>query len=270
MRNIIEAPFVREMVRTGSNMYRLGWDERNGGNISCMLDEEEVKIYLDVNNPIRTIDINFDAKELLGKYFIVTATGKYFKNVDLDPSTTLGVIKIVGNGTKADILWGYSDGGRPTSELPAHLMTHIERYKKDPNHRVVMHCHSTNTLAMTYVHELNERAFTRTLWQMSTECIVVFPDGVGILPWMLCGTDDIGRATAEKMKEFRLCIWASHGIFGTGRDLDEAFGLIETVEKAATVYIRVMNSKIINTIEDHQLKQLAALFKVDYRKDYLD
>ena len=32
MKNIFEAPFVREMEKTTANMYRLGWDERNGGN----------------------------------------------------------------------------------------------------------------------------------------------------------------------------------------------------------------------------------------------
>lgn len=33
------------------------------------------------------------------------------------------------------------------------------------------------------------------------------------------------------MKEFRLVIWAMHGIYGAGKTLDETFGLIETVEK---------------------------------------
>ena len=31
MKNIFDAPFVTEMRNTCANMYRLGWDERNGG-----------------------------------------------------------------------------------------------------------------------------------------------------------------------------------------------------------------------------------------------
>ena len=31
MKNIFEAPFVVEMMRITANMYRQGWDERNGG-----------------------------------------------------------------------------------------------------------------------------------------------------------------------------------------------------------------------------------------------
>ena len=46
-------------------------------------------------------------------------------------------------------------------------------------------------------------------------------------------TNEIGQATAEKMKTARLVVWAQHGIYGAGKDLDETFGLIETAEKAA-------------------------------------
>ena len=42
MKNILNAPFVEEMKKTCANMYRLGWDERNGGNISYLLKKEEV------------------------------------------------------------------------------------------------------------------------------------------------------------------------------------------------------------------------------------
>lgn len=273
-KDVLSAPFVKEMCDTTANMYRLGWDERNGGNISYMLDEAEVGEYLDINNVIRKIPLagvneaNFDVAPLIGKIFIVTGTGKYFKNVKDDPETNLGIIRVAKDGV--ELLWGYKDGGRPTSELPSHLMCHIARLKIEPQNRVVMHCHPTNTLAMNYVHELDEKKFTHTLWEMCTECIVVFPDGVGILPWMLCGTNDIGVATSEKMSEFRLVIWAMHGIYGAGKTMDETFGLIETVEKAAQIYMLTCNRPRINTIKDADMVKLAELFGVEYRKDFLD
>ena len=45
MKNILNTPFVEEMRKATANMYRLGWDERNGGNISYLLDETEVGQY---------------------------------------------------------------------------------------------------------------------------------------------------------------------------------------------------------------------------------
>lgn len=274
MKDIMAAPFVREMCATTANMYRLGWDERNGGNISYMLDEKEVKEYLDIDNVIRDIplmgvnEVDFDITPLIGKYFIVTGTGKYFKNVEGDPETNLGIVRIAKNNI--ELLWGYKDGGRPTSEFPAHMMSHMARLKVDPENRVVIHSHPTNTLAMNYVHELDEKKFTHTLWEMCTECIVVFPEGVGILPWMLCGTSEIGKATAKKMEEFRLVVWAMHGIYGAGKTLDETFGLIETVEKAAQIYMLTAHLPRVNTIKDEDMVKLVELFGVKYRKDFLD
>ena len=270
MKNIMDAPFLTEMRKTTANMYRLGWDERNGGNISWLLDEKEAAEYLDVSQVIREIPIGFEAKPLAGKIFLVTGTGKYFKNVQDDPETNLGVIRIAPDGQTARLLWGYKDGGRFTSELPAHLMSHMARLGVDLENRVVMHCHPTYTLAMNFVHELDEKKFTHTLWEMCTECIVVFPDGVGVLPWMLCGTNSIGEATAEKMKEFRLVVWGMHGIYGAGKTMDETFGLIETVEKAAQIYMLTAHLPRVNTIKDSEMKELAEFFGVDYRKDFLE
>lgn len=278
MKDILTAPFLIEFTKTASNMYRLGWDERNGGNISYLLKEDEVKEYLDTTHVIRTINFagirssSLDARPLSGKYFLVTGTGKYFKNVEADPETNTGIIRISDDGSHAELLWGYKDGGRFTSELPAHLMSHMARLKVDPENRVVMHCHPTNILAMTYVHPLDEKSFSHTLWTMSTECVVVFPEGVGVLPWMLCGTDEIGVATAKKMNNFRIVLWTNHGIYGAGKNLDETFGLIETVEKAAQIYNIIGDRKILNNITDEDMAQLIHIFNIEdvVRWDFLD
>ena len=98
----------------------------------------------------------------------------------------------------------------------------------------------------------------------------MFPDGIGVLPWMLCGNNAIGEATAEKMKQYRLVVWGIHGIYGVGKTMDEAFGLIETVEKAAQLYMLYAHLPHKNTILDHQLVEIAEHFGVEYRKDSLN
>ena len=267
---MLEAPFLIEMVRIATTMYDHGWDERNGGNISLLLEEDQVMPYVDTDRVVRELPIGFCEPGLAGKYFLVTGTGKYFKNVQWDPAENLGLLRIAEDGQTAQLLWGFSDGGTFTSEMPAHLMSHRARLEADAGNRVIMHCHPTNILAMTFVHDLDERAFTRTLWQMCSECIVVFPEGVGVLPWMLCGTTEIGRATAEKMRDARLVVWAQHGIYGAGASLDEAFGLIETVEKAAEVYLKIAHLPRLNTITDEGLRLLAEHYGVEAREGFLD
>lgn len=47
MKNIRNTPFLTEMADTVTNTYRLGWDERNGGNISYLLEESLIAPYLE-------------------------------------------------------------------------------------------------------------------------------------------------------------------------------------------------------------------------------
>ncbi|EUJ52942.1 rhamnulose-1-phosphate aldolase [Listeria fleischmannii] len=268
---IENAPFILEMVETTSNLYRLGWDERNGGNISYLLSAEDITPFLDVTKTIRNIPMDFDGSALIGKYFLVTGSGKYFKNVQKAPRENLGIIRVAADGKSVDLLWGLENGAVPTSELPSHFMSHIARLSVNPNNRIIMHCHATHLLAMTFTHDLDERLFTRTLWQMCTECLVVFPDGVGIVPWLIPGTNEIGIATSEKMKETRLVVWPHHGIYGAGETMDETFGLIETAEKAAQVYTIVRaQGEVLQTITDEQLKMLGERFGVTPKSGYLN
>ena len=61
MKNILKSKFVVDMCDTTANMYRLGWDERNGGNVSMILEDSDVDAYLKNRKVIRTIPLGFDA-----------------------------------------------------------------------------------------------------------------------------------------------------------------------------------------------------------------
>ena len=84
------------------------------------------------------------------------------------------------------------------------------------------------------------------------------------------GTNAIGEATAKKMNDFRVVIWSLHGVYGAGKDMDETFGLIETVEKAAQIYMLTAHLPRLNTIKDEDMLQLVELFKVDCKREFLN
>ena len=77
-----DARFIKEMQKMAANMYRMGWDERNGGNISYLVPEEEVAYYVDPAKSLRHFAMEFDVSPVAGKYFVVTGTTKYFNNVE--------------------------------------------------------------------------------------------------------------------------------------------------------------------------------------------
>jgi rhamnulose-1-phosphate aldolase len=265
MRNPIEESwFVRAMVKATSDMWLKGWDERNGGNVSLRVDAEDIKPYRQHFTAVREMALGETVAELAGQLYLVTGTGKYFRNTALDPEDHLGLIEVSENGESVRILWGFGGYGVPTSEVSAHLNSHRTRQAvTSGKNRVIMHCHATNLIALSYVLDLTAAAFTRALWEMSTECLVVFPEGVGVLSWMVPGTPTIGEATANAMQKHPLVLWPFHGIFGSGATLDEAFGLIDTAEKAAEILVKVLSmGGLKQTISTQELRDLAARFQV--------
>ncbi|UBN56224.1 MULTISPECIES: rhamnulose-1-phosphate aldolase [Pantoea] len=265
MQSILSSWFVQGMVKATSDMWLKGWDERNGGNVSLRLLEEEVKPFAsDFYAEPRCVELTKPAPELANCWFLVTGSGKFFRNVQLDPADSLALLKVDEQGLSFKIHWGLSNGGLPTSELASHFQSHsVRKAVTGGADRVIMHCHATHFMALSYVVDLDSARFTRLLWEGSTECLVVFPDGVGILPWMVPGTDEIGQATAEKMASHSIVMWPFHGIFGAGPTLDEAFGLIDTAEKSSEVIVKVLSmGGIRQSITTEQLVALGQRFNV--------
>ena len=268
----VNAKFVQGFIRMANDGWGQGWHERNGGNLSYRVKPAEVKSVKENLVPKEWQPIGTTVPDLGGEYFLVTGSGKYMRNVILDPEANICMIEVDKKGEKFRIVWGLRDGGRPTSELPSHLMNHeVKKKVTDGKYRVIYHAHPANTIALTFVLPLTDEAFTRELWEMATECPVVFPGGIGVVPWMVPGGRDIAVATSKLMKEYDVAIWAHHGMFAAGEDFDLTFGLMHTVEKSAEILVKVlsMTDKKRQTISPDDFRALARDFKVTLPEKFL-
>lgn len=271
--NILDLEFVKGFIRMCNDGFNQGWHERNGGNLTYRIKEEDLKDVRDLlNTDGEWLEIGTEVPSLANEHFLVTGSGKYFRNVILDPESNIAIILIDETGTKYQIQWGLKDGEKPTSELPSHLMNHaVKKEVSGGKHRVIYHAHTTNTIALTFVLPLKDEIFTRELWEMATECPVVFPSGIGVVPWMVPGGKDIAVATSNLMKEYDVAIWAHHGMFVSGEDFDLAFGLMHTVEKAAEILVKVLSitPNKLQTIQADEFRQLAKDFNVTLPEKFL-
>ena len=259
-------------IRLAAEGYAKNWHELNGGNLSYRMKESDVAAVcdqLDMNSP--WVEIGAVVPELAAEFFLVTGSGKFFGNVERDPESNIGIIEIDAQGEKYRIVWGLVGGGRPTSELPSHLMNHeVKKQATNGAHRVIYHAHPKNLIALTFVLPLKDEVFTRELWEVMTECPVVFPEGIGVVPWMVPGGHAIAVATSELMKKYNIAVWAHHGLFVSGEDFDRAFGLMHTVEKSADILVKVlaMGGKR-QTITVENFRELADAFNVTLAEDAL-
>ena len=272
-----QQPFMKGFARLCADGWEQGWHERNGGNLTYRMTDGEVAdcrpfFY---ENPCSWIPLGVQADNLRGAFFAVTGAGRYMRNVPLDIARNVGIVEINAEGDACRIVWGLKDGGMPSSEFPSHFMIHSVRVDvTGGSSRVLYHAHPVNVVALTSVMPLDARTITRALWKAMTECIIAFPNGVGVLPWMVPGGAEIAIRTSELMKTYDAVIWAQHGLFCSGADFDSAFGLMHTIEKASDIYVkaRLLNggSEFANTISDEGLRAIARNLGLGVNEDFLD
>lgn len=277
MNNIFGVKVIDEYIRMCHDGVRQGWHERNGGNLTYRMKPEEVEECRTYFKPVpgEWVPIGVTCDNLKNEYFISTGSGKFLANVGLEPQNSICIVEINDKGDSYRIVWGLENGGKPTSEFPTHFMNHSVR-KRVTNgaNRVIYHAHTPYVIALTYVLPLKSEIFTRMLWKSATECCVVFPGGVGVVPWMVPGGTEIAKATCAMMEKYDAAIWAFHGLFVSGPDFDIAFGLMHTIEKAAQIASIALaatgGKKPRQVIEDDELRRIGKDFGVELNEEVLN
>ena len=259
--------YIHELCHVTYDMWNKGWDEYNGGNVSYRLTKDEAEslgtdligtsyaYYSEDRKEVEVLDV---PEHVQGEFILITASGSQFRTLCLQPEVDTGIIQLTPKGYK--VVAGFVTGKRPTSEIFMHVLAHAARLKVDPEHRVVIHNHATTIAVYSLLDEVTSESLTLDLWSVLTESIVVFHDGIAVLPWEVPGTQLIGVDTARELATHRLVVWAKHGVLSTGKDYQDCFGLIETADKAAHIALE------LKRVSGKSVSENNVLSKADLRK----
>ncbi len=226
-----------EIASVAGWMWQRGWAERNAGNISVRLEEADLQE--PVTSPEQQeILLQKSFPGLAGQLFLVTGTNTRMRDVAASAVENVLLIKIGSTGTGYQILSPtYKPTLRPTSELSTHLCIHDMMVRKRPSHRVVMHTHVTELIALTQIKELCDvRKLNKILLGMHPETMIFIPAGVGFVPYLIPGTTTIGEQTVKVLENHDATLWEKHGIFATGRTPLETFDMIDLLAKSASIW----------------------------------
>jgi L-fuculose-phosphate aldolase len=118
-----------------------------------------------------------------------------------------------------------ADGPRPSSEWGLHR----EIYSRCPAAGAVCHAHPPHATACAAAgRELDPYLLTET-------ALLLGP--VPLTPPAVPGTDEVARAVRPHLPAARALLLANHGAVAWGRDLDEAFFRLESLERLAEVTV---------------------------------
>ena len=228
-------PWLARTTEMATYLWEKGWAERNAGNLS--VDVTDCLRGAAQDGPFTTFEGRY--RGLAGRAFLVTGTGRRFRDLAADVARNACIVRVAETGTTR--LWGGADlpGFRPTSEFPAHLRVHEYLREAERRERVVLHTHPTELVAMTHIPEYrDEAAINRALFAMHPEVKVSVPRGVGFVPYEVPGSEALALAGAAAFRrDHPVVLWEMHGAVAIGADVMEAFDLIDTLNKAAQILL---------------------------------
>ena len=236
---IDQADFFPAFLQLAAEGAARGWHEANGGNLSYRLESNEAAAFnVAPATTERRSALNIPVPSLAGERIALTASGARLALLDQTPDSSLGIIEVDATGSSYCIVSGF-EGTQPTSELTAHLVAHDARVRAGhTRERVIYHAHCPHTVALSAVIEADVRVWSSTLWRSLSECALVVPAGIAALPYHAPGSTSLAQETAKALAHHAVCVWTNHGLLACACAFDDALDVVDTVEKAAGIYLQ--------------------------------
>ncbi len=227
---------ISDCSEVAGYLWEKGWAERNGGNIVVNITEYAGREWADKLALSSVIDIGGCFPDLKGCYFYCKGTEKRMRDLARFPMKNGSVIRICDNCSSYEIIADYPV--LPTSELSSHLSVHDYLIHTKSEFKATLHTHPTELVAMSHNNDfLQKDVLTNLLWGMIPEAKIYCPNGLGIVDYKQPGSDELAKATLEKLKRYDIVLWQNHGVFSVGNDIIDAFDKVDVLNKSAQIYI---------------------------------
>lgn len=226
---------LRQIGEAGKRLSDLGAAEGAAGNISVCV--REVLDLPEVFPKAQTVDLPLDVPELAGVTVIVTGSGRRLREIAESPGDNLACIRIGGDGKKGEMFTvAEPPFKRVTSEFNSHLAIHHDRMKSgEAAFQAVLHAQPLHLTYLSHIPAYQEEGyFNQHLFRWQPETVLSIPQGIGVLPFIVNGSDEQMTATVRSMREHPLVVWVRHGVVARSDDsVLRALDLIEYAEAVA-------------------------------------
>ena len=255
---------VDEIADVSGYMWERGWAERNAGNftvdVTGLLPKD-----MKNGNSFLNVPLQIAQPELAGRSFLVKVAGAAMRNVARHPKKHLLLINIAQDLKGYQVLWGGEGiNSKPTSEFISHLKIHQYFRRNNMSLTTFLHTHPPHLVALSQIEKyLHEDIINHLLITMHPEVKICIPDGVGVAPYRLPGSEELADVTVAALQKHHVILWEKHGCAAAAADIAEAFDCIDIMEKAATIFFLCKSSGYLpQGISDEQLAEISGKFKL--------
>lgn len=257
---------LTDIARVAALIDRKGWADSHSGNISEILNKEQVVHLPEQYFLSEMINLPVPVPAIDGRFIAVTGSGTRMRNVAELPESNVVWLQVAERGQSIRIYNYNRIQLSPTSEIFTHLLVFNSLFSDKKISLIHTHIPEVNVLTQ-HPKFCSEEALTGILWKMQPEGILLFPEGIGFIPYLRTGSAELAWETANCSKKKKAVIWEKHGILAVAENAENALDLLETVSGSFKLYL----SCLAAGFEPEGLKknQIEDLLKLSDQKNSL-
>lgn len=256
---------LSQLGEVGKRLSDIGAAEGAAGNLSvCLRESLDVTPYFPCAEPI---ELPVTVPELEGATLLVTGSGRRLRQIVEAPTANLACI-IVQEGGQTGRMFTTPDCQfkRVTSEFNSHLAAHHDRMRsREVELHAILHAQPVHLTYLSHIPAYQEGLYlNRHLLRWQPETILNFPEGLGVLPFMLPGSAQLMTESMLALRQHRVVVWAGHGVMARAdHSILDALDLIEYAETAAHYeYLNLTAGNLSEGLSPEQLRAIAESWNV--------
>ncbi|SDB81692.1 L-rhamnulose 1-phosphate aldolase [Raineyella antarctica] len=256
---------LTSMGAAGLRIDHLGACEAGAGNISVCTD---ATLDLTAHFPhTEEIDLPWVVPSLGGRTVFVTGSGCRLRDVAAAPTANVAAVSIHEGGRTGTLHFADDRAyARPTSEFNSHLAVHEDQVvRRGVTYQAVVHAQPPYLVSLSHVRDIRTtRDFNRAILRWEPETIVQLPDGIGVLDFMVPGSQELMENNVAGLREHQIVLWSKHGIMV--RSDDSPLAAIDKVEYAEAgamyEYRNLAAGGVGEGLSDEELHRVVVAFEV--------
>jgi rhamnulose-1-phosphate aldolase len=218
----------------------------------------------------REIDLPQPTPDLAGSSFLVTGSGRRLREISDDPLANLGVVTVNAGGQTACL---YTSPRclfeRLTSEFNSHVAVHYDQVTRTgTNFHAIIHAQPLRLTYLSHIARYTDETYLNThLLRWQPEAIINFPEGIGVVPFSVPGSQALMDATLVGLRTHRVVLWAKHGAMArSDASVKRASDRIEYAETAARYEcLNLANGELAEGLSAEQIRDICRTFGVEQK-----
>lgn len=254
------------MGTAGDRVAHMDASEASAGNISVFMAwNPEVRRRFPL---AEEIVLPLPAPALAGTTLLVTGSGRRLRDIQRDPEANVGAVLVHEGGLTATL---HTSPRRLfkhlTSEFNSHLAVHQDQVAaRGLNFHAVVHAQPPYLTMLSHIPAYrSDEVFNAKIVRWEPESIVALPQGIGVLDFMVPGSEELMRNNVESLRRHMIVLWSKHGVMARSDvSVTNAVDKIEYAETGAKYeYMNLAIGGIAEGLRREELVAVKDAFSVD-------